>query len=271
LHSPINGNFINQVVVSHSYDGGATWTLVPVAPIQKYPAEDAYSNIAVGPDGSVYVAWMFCDTKPAFCGDERGHIVLSKSTDGGNTWSKPRLITTVELHGLPNGYDVSIIDAPILGVDNSTGPYAGTVYVAMYSWTGSYLRVGVIRSTDGGTTWSKPVPVAPASATHDQFLLWLSVSPTGLVGVSWMDRRNDPNNLLYQPFAAISLDGGQSFGPNVLLSSGFTDPTHGGEGDLWIGDYTGNTWAGANDFVAAWMDNSQTTYIEDVVGGVRLK
>jgi len=37
----------------------------------------------------------------------------------------------------------------------------------------------------------------------------------------------------------------------LLLSEGFSDPTRGGEGNGWIGDYTGNTWAGPNYFVAA--------------------
>lgn len=56
----------------------------------------------------------------------------------------------------------------------------------------------------------------------------------------------------------------------LLLSEGFSDPTRGGEGNGWIGDYTGNTWAGPNYFVAAWMDSSQTPNMEDVVGGIRL-
>ena len=93
----------------------------------------------------------------------------------------------------------------------------------MYTWTGTYLRVQVIRSTDGGKTWSKPVPVAPASDTHDQFFPSLSVSPTGKVGVSWLDRRNDPNNIDYQAFAAISTDGGRTF-PNTQLTEAFSNP-----------------------------------------------
>jgi hypothetical protein len=141
----------------------------------------------------------------------------------------------------------------------------------MYNWTGTYMQVGVVRSTDGGNTWSKPVPLAPLSDTHDQFFPWLSVSPSGLVSVTWLDRRNDPANVDYQPFVAISRDGGQSFGPDVQLTTGFSDPNRGGEGNGWIGDYIGNTWAGPNNFVAAWMDDSNSQYMVDVVGGVRLK
>jgi hypothetical protein len=128
------------------------------------------------------------------------------------------------------------------------------------------MQVQVVRSTDGGATWSKPVPVAPG-VTHDQFLPWISVSPTGLVGVSWLDRRNDPANINYQAFAGISSNGGLSF-QNVQLTSGFSNP-NAIMGSL--GNYTGNTWDGPNYFLAAWMDDSQTMYLQDFVGGIRLK
>ena len=141
----------------------------------------------------------------------------------------------------------------------------------MYNWTGSYMRVIMIRSTDGGTTWSKPLPLAPKSDTHDQFFPAISVSPDGLVGVSWLDRRNDPNDIDYQAFAAISYDGGKSFGPNWQLTKAFSNPKQGFDDGLWMGDYTGNTWSGDDEFIAAWTDSSFTTYLQDVVGGVRLR
>jgi hypothetical protein len=166
---------------------------------------------------------------------------------------------------LPNT-DLGVDNWPSIGVDNSDGPYAGNLYVAMYNWTGTYLRVQVIRSTDGGMTWSRPVPVAPAVYTHDQFFPRLSVSSTGLVGVSWLDRRNDPANINYQAFAAISTDGGQSLRSNVQLTTAFSNPNK-SVGNM--GSYTGNTWAGP-DFVAAWMDSSNGVDMQDVVGGIRL-
>jgi hypothetical protein len=111
--------------------------------------------------------------------------------------------------------------------------------------------------------------VAPG-VTHDQFLPWISVSPTGLVSASWLDRRNDPNNIDYQAYAGISSDGGLSF-DNVPLTTAFSNPNKGTANQGVIGDYTGNTWDGPNVFVAAWMDNSQSTKMEDFVGGIRLK
>jgi hypothetical protein len=84
-----------------------------------------------------------------------------------------------------------------------------------------------------------------------------------------MDRRNDPANVKYQPFAAISKDGGQSFGPNVVLSQRFSDPTI-ENNTHYMGDYATNTWVGSN-FVSAWMDASNGVEMQDVVGGVRLR
>ena len=109
----------------------------------------------------------------------------------------------------------------------------------------------------------------PASDPRDQFFPALSVSPKGLVGVSWLDRRNDPNNIDYQAFAAISTDGGRTF-PNTQLTQAFSNPDNNGTGNNWMGDYTGNTWAGS-DFIAAWMDSSNGVDMQEVVGGVRLK
>jgi hypothetical protein len=261
----------NQVLVSHSTDGGKTWKQAAADAVQTYPAIDRFTRMAVGKDGAVYLTWMHCvGDANALCHNDIAHMMYSKSTDGGNTWSPPHLMAKVKVPtdwSLPNTGQ-RVYNYPVVGVDNSNGAYAGTLYVVLYTWTGAYLQVQVIRSADGGTTWSKPVPVAPPSDTHDQFFPSLSVSPTGKVGVTWLDRRNDPNNIDYQAFAAISTDGGQTF-PNTQLTQAFSNPDTNGTGDNWMGDYTGNTWAGP-DFIAAWMDSSNGVDMQDVVGGIRL-
>ena len=257
-----------QVLASHSSDGGTTWTQVAVDPVQKYSKEDDLTRMAIGRDGTVYITWLRCVGACA-----AGQILFSKSTDGGNTWSPAQGIAAVKMPSnwqLPNtNPSVRVYNYPVVAADNSDGPHGGNLYVAMYTWTGSYLRVQVVRSLDGGNTWSKPIPLAPASDTHDQFFPALSVSPTGKVGVSWLDRRNDPNNVDYQAFATISTDGGRSFGTNWQLTKAFSNPDKNGHYN-WMGDYTGNTWAGGN-FIAAWMDSSNGIDMQEVIGGIRLK
>jgi hypothetical protein len=161
----------NQVLVSHSTDGGATWKQSALDAVQTYPEEDGFTRIVVGKDGAAYTTWIHCvATKTESCGNNIAHLMFSKSVDGGNTWSPPRLMAraTYPPDGLPNTRQ-RVYNYPVIGVDNSNGAHAGNLYVAMYTWTGAYLRVQVIRSTDGGITWSKPVPLAPPSDTRDQF------------------------------------------------------------------------------------------------------
>lgn len=264
-----------QLYVSHSADGGNSWQQVAVAPPQTGQEQDTYTNITVGGDGTVYLVWVYCvSNATSYCGNDRAFVVLSASRDGGNTWSKPVPISELTIIPgmdlLPNT-NIGMPFYPVIGVDNSSSHYAGNLYAAMWTWTGTYMRVQVVHSADGGTTWSKPVPVAPPSANHDQFFPWLSVSPTGLVGVTWLDRRNDPNNVDYQAFATISTDGGQSFRANIQLTTMFSNPNNNGyPAGLWMGNYTGNSWAGSNYFIAAWMDSSNGVDMQDVVGGIRL-
>jgi hypothetical protein len=264
----------NQVMVSHSTDGGATWTQAAVDSVQKYPAEEDFTRMVVGKDGTVYITWMRCPGSGSdrACSENKGYMEFSQSADGGNAWSSPQRIATVNLPldlQLPNTKGERVFNYPVIAVDNSDGPHAGNLYVAMYTWTGTHLRAQIIRSSDGGKTWSKPVPMAPKSDTHDQFFPTISVSPTGLVGVSWLDRRNDTANHDYQAFAAISSDGGKTFGRNWQLTQAFSDPDVNGTLNRWMGDYTGNTWAGSK-FIAAWMDSSNGVDMQEVVGGIRL-
>ena len=260
----------NQVTVAHSSDGGSTWTQTTAEAIQTYPRQDFFTRMAVGKDGTVFLTWMRCKgTNNSICGNNIAHMMFSKSTDGGATWSSPDLVATVTINWILSNTDQErVYNYPVIAVDNSDGPNTGNLYVAMYNWTGTYLRAQVIRSTDGGKTWSKPIPLAPESDTHDQFFPTVSVSPTGLVGVSWLDRRNDPANHDYQAFAAISTDGGKTF-PNTQLTDAFSDPDKSGA-DNWMGDYMGNTWVG-NKFIAAWMDSSNGVDMQEVIGGIRLK
>ena len=257
----------NQVLVSHSTDAGSTWKQAAVDVVQRYPEQDDLTRIAVGKDGTIYITWMRCGSA---C--KTALILFSKSNDGGNSWTSPLRIAKVTMPfdwALPNTYE-RVYNYPAIAADNSDGPYSGNLYVAMYTWTGAYLRAQVIRSSDGGTTWSQPVRLTPKTDTHDQFFPAISVSSTGKVGVSWLDRRNDPNNIDYQAFAAISTDGAHSFQPNWQLTTAFSNPKTNGTQNNWMGDYTGNTWAG-NDFIAAWMDSSNGVNMQEVVGGVRLK
>ena len=96
---------------------------------------------------------------------------------------------------------------------------------------------------------------------------WLNVSSRGLVGVTFLDRRGDPNNLKYLAFAGISKDGGLTF-INKSIAAVQSDPNNDGFGGGFMGDYTGNTWI-KNSLYASWMD-TRSGVSQDEVGGLTL-
>lgn len=85
--------------------------------------------------------------------------------------------------------------------------------------------------------------------------------------VNWLDRRNDPSNLMYEAFAAISSNGGTRFSTNVQIATAASNPTDDGFNGTFMGDYTGNTWVGKRLY-ASWMDSRGGVNMQDEVGGL---
>ena len=139
----------------------------------------------------------------------------------------------------------------------------------LYNWTGTQMQLEVIRSKDGGTTWASPVIVNPTSTKGDQFFQWLNVNSAGVIGVTWLDRRNDPSNLSYQPFFSQSKNNGSNFINGHALSTTKSNPLNDGFGGSFMGDYTGNAWNGTTTMYQSYMDTTTGT-CQDFVTGVLL-
>lgn len=269
-------NSNSTIAVSHSTNAGSTWSpAVAVDSKQTFPTVDQFSDLAIAKDGTVYVTWLRCSSSGSGCGGTSATVLFSKSTDGGNTWIPPVTVGKVNLVPnpcgaffgcLPNAFD-RIGNIPVVAVDNSTAATAGTIYIATYSYntTTKWMRVQVARSTNGGGIWSTPVVVAPSTAKNDEFFPWLNVSSTGVVGVTWLDRRNDPSNISYQAYAAFSTNGGTSF-TNAKLATVSSNPNNDGFGGNFLGDYTGNSWTGTRLY-AGWPDTRTGTASVIEVGG----
>ena len=268
-----------QIGVSHSTNGGTTWTLVNVDPQQIYPNLDQFSDMAIGADGTVYVSWMRCTANgpTGDCGGTTASQWVSKSTDGGSTWSAAVKIHNANLapdscgafYGcLPNTFE-RISNIPVIAIDNSATGSFGTLYVADYNWTGTYMQVQATSSGDGGATWDNAMGVTPSADTHDQFFPWVNVSGNGTIGVTWLDRSLDPANINYDAFGAAAKKIRKLKNTNLRLSTVSSNPFNDGFGSGFMGDYTGNAWVtGKQKLYMSWSDTRSGTDTQDEVGGM---
>jgi hypothetical protein len=83
----------------------------------------------------------------------------------------------------------------------------------------------MIWSADKGETWSNPIkindnPPSLGKGPRDfRMTPVVAVNQKGIVGVAWYDRRDDPTRRCWDYYMAFSLDGGQSFGQNIKITS----------------------------------------------------
>ena len=104
-------------------------------------------------------------------------------------------------------------------------------------------------SKNGGRTWSAPIKVSDETNATDQFFPWLAVHPNGLVSLSWVDKRLDPDNVNYDVYYTNTFDG-VSFLPNVRVT---TATSLSGNLQTEIMDYNGMA-ATADSVFPVWTD-----------------
>ncbi len=221
------------ITFSRSVDGGQTWSasisVVNGGGLFFLPQTQGCSP-AVGPDGTVYVAWE------DFHRPDR--IVIDRSFDGGQTFGADRTVATITpiddpLHGF--GWKFRTNSFPSLGV----GP-DGTLYVAWADQRNGDADILVSRSTDRGVTWSAPVRVNddPMGNGRHQFFPWLAVGPDGTVHVIFYDNRLG-DGTLFNLFYTRSTDKGVTWSPNQRVSSTSSSPNTPEFAGEFIGDYNG--------------------------------
>jgi hypothetical protein len=224
----------SRILFSKSLDQGQTWS--PALKINQVSGDcvDEDNTVegavpALGPNGEVYVSWA----------GPLG-IVFDKSLDGGQTWmAQDKLVTTI-----PGGWDFGIAGIyranglPITACDTSGGPNNGTIYI---NWTDQRngifnTDVWLVKSTDGGVTWSLPIKVNDDATQRQQFFTWMTIDQTnGNLWFVFYDRRNYSDNRT-DVYMARSTDGGSTFENFKISDSPFT-PTS----NVFFGDYTNVT------------------------------
>lgn len=202
--------------LARSTDGGASFshaqridTGLDVRPARA-PA------LAVGPDGTVYLAWTVGD-------DDAADIRVAVSSDGGASFAAPRIVAP------STGYS----DAPKLVVDS-----AGVLHLFYAEGVGGPFgryHVRYTRSMDRARTFEVPReisgPASPGSRSSAAFPA-ASIDASGNLYVLWelfADHRQRPRGLAL----AVSSDAGRSFTPPMFVP-GSSDAAGG-----WNGSHQG--------------------------------
>jgi len=255
----------SNIMFSKSIDAGQTWsTAIRINEVAGncIDSDDTTEGAvpAVGPNGEIYVSWA----GPA-------GIVFDRSLDQGETWLEEDIFVTAH----PGGWDISIPGIfrsngmPVTKCDLSGGPNHGTIYInyADQSNGSNDTDIWLVKSTDGGDTWTEPKRVNDDPPGKHQFFTWMDVDQvTGHLYFVFYDRRNYVDNKT-DVYLAISQDGGETF-ENILISESPFTPTP----NVFFGDY--NNIAAYNNMVRpVWtrMDNSNNsiwTAIVDINVGI---
>jgi hypothetical protein len=173
---------------------------------------------AFGPNGELYIVWSARDT-----------IFFDRSTDGGATFGRDQPIAVQ-----PGGWwirEKRVFRAngfPVLQCDQ-TSKFKGNLYVAFGDTRRGVPDAYVMRSTDGGQTWSDPQNLTVADTAHHLFPA-LTVDPiTGHVFLVYYSL-DVAKNYAADVYLARSTDGGITFETEKITESSFTP-------GAFLGDY----------------------------------
>jgi hypothetical protein len=229
-----SSNDKSNILFSKSTDGGETWS--DTVRINELAGDCIDSDNttegavpAVGINGEIYVAWAY-----------NNKIYFDRSLDKGTTW----LDHDIEVAEQPGGWDYSVPGIfrsnglPVTCCDTSNSVYRGSIYI---NWTDQKngsddTDVWLVKSTDGGNTWSNPKRVNDDTTHTHQFLTWMTIDQAnGFLYFVFYDRRayQDETTDVYM---AVSKDGGETFTNFKISETPFLPVS-----DVFFGDYNNIT------------------------------
>lgn len=215
------------IMRTYSTDAGLTWSAA--AAISSETSLQGSQPLFLPNGNCVIVYWNFGN------GFERLEAV--NSTDGGTTFGAPHTITFMNEYNEPLIRTGSILPSAV--GDRTTQ----NVYVVYQAFLGGNPRIAFTKSTDGGVSWSTPVAVSNNPPGSGVFNPAINASPDGrTLTVAFYDHRDNPgSNVLVDVYLAQSFDFGNTWQPNIRLTSVSTNASLApltSEGYM-LGDYLG--------------------------------
>jgi hypothetical protein len=230
-----------RVLLSHSDDGAHTWS-APVRVNDRSLADGAITSVAIGPGGDVYVTWDDIAART---------ISIARSTDGGAHFGRTRLVAKERSPrsascdppgtSIPADPRRCVTADATVAVDDSSGRYAGRVYVS-YAGARSHGWRVVVAAFDPALEplGEKRVDPAEGRTTSDQFQPAAAVdSSTGTLWVCFYNTSGDPRRVSAVCSCATSSDGSRSWSPPVGAASGPSNEAQHGANRIGYGDYQG--------------------------------
>jgi len=222
LSNPLEGNFIDRIVVQKSSDGGETWN--DGAGIGLNPPKDQDKEwLAVDMTGSIYrnsiyMAWTEFDRYGSPNPADRTRILFSYSRDFSDTWASPVIVSDVTGNCLDS-------DNTVEGAVPAVGPH-GEVYL---SWAGP-LGLMFDRSHDGGMTFGDDIFVTSTPGGWDITIpgiyrcngMPITACDTSLsrnrgnIYIVWSGQRQGQHDT--DVLCITSTDGGESWGSVVRVN-----------------------------------------------------
>lgn len=292
--SDFHGSGCNEILFSRSTDHGASFS-APMK-ISSSLCNNQGPNIAIAPDGTVYVSWQANGGGAFSNGTQNANgAAFVKSTDGGETFSKASFAFTYvpfassQFSGngardcgdgpftCPTGQTFPRFDLaqPSLTVNGNDVDMAMQVRLA--SGQG---QIQFSKSTDGGATWSPRTAIDPHDTGH-QFFPWIAASG-GTINAVYYDSAGDPSyaanrapcnfttipggtclNVRY----AVSTDGGAHWDSTVVTDRPM-NPNYeqfGGRRIPFFGDYI-MVGAVGSTVAAVWTDTRNVVGAADPTG-----
>jgi hypothetical protein len=265
-----------------SFDGGRTWTPPSVIVPNLLDTFNQATQSVVTPTGRVIVSWLAITFEvPAFV-ERQQRVEVAYSDNGGNSFGPPTIVAYVNPQGEPPGYnrgEPEILNVPYLMVDKGRDDGKmtkeemkrrdfGNVYLTYFDGLTPFAPPGtpnpaferaaeihLSRSTTNGTTWGPEKKVNDDHTRTSHVFSSVQVNQAGLVFVTWIDRRVDPDrNLLSDTYGDVSRNRGQSFERDVRLSDVSTDWIARADAAPNFGDYNSSEVINFTDFASIWAD-----------------